>query len=158
MLLPQTAEYAIRAVLFIGASDHASVSATEMAGAVQVPRNYLSKTLHQLTRAGILASARGPHGGFRLAVPPGELTLERVVAPFRGTDGTRCLLGHGRCGDDPTCAVHTRWQPVAAQMQSFFHNTTIADLLAGGPDAAADAGRQRVPAFLSPILNEGSQV
>jgi Rrf2 family protein len=158
MLLPQTAEYAMRAVLYIGASPSASASAAEMAVAVRVPRNYLAKTLHQLARAGVLTSARGSGGGFRLAVPPNELTLERVIAPFRPAADGRCLLGQGRCGDDPTCAVHTRWQPVAAAMQGFFRHTTIADLIAGGPDAAGGGGPATAPAIPSPVHNEGSQV
>ena len=56
MLLSQTSEYALRAVLHIAARSR-PVSVGEIAEAVGVPQNYLSKTLHQLARAGVLASA-----------------------------------------------------------------------------------------------------
>ena len=129
MLLSHTSEYALRAVLHIAARG-GPVSVGEIARAVGVPRNYLSKTLNQLARAGVLASARGPAGGFRLAVPPGELTLQGVVAPFAARNGRRCLLGRGTCGEVPECAAHARWGPVASTMRDFFTTTTVADLLA----------------------------
>ena len=132
MLLPQTAEYALRAVLHIAAYDR-PVRVAEIATALDVPQNYLSKTLHQLARAGILASTRGPAGGFRLARPAERLTLQRVVSTFATAGGRRCLLGHGTCGEIPTCAVHTRWAPVAAQMRDFYEATTVADLLPAVP-------------------------
>ena len=128
MLLSQTSEYALRAVLHI-ATRGGPVSVGEIAEAVGVPQNYLSKTLHQLARAGVLASARGPAGGFRLAVAADELTLQGVVSPFAGQRGRRCLLGHGVCGEVQDCAAHARWAPVATQLRDFFATTTVADLL-----------------------------
>lgn len=130
MLLPQTAEYALRAVLHIAAAQHERLTRVgEIAEALQVPRNYLSKTLHQLARAGVLFSARGPTGGFRLAVPADQLTLQRIVSTFVVAGGRRCLLGHGVCGEATACAVHSRWAPVALQVGGFFEATTVADLL-----------------------------
>jgi Rrf2 family iron-sulfur cluster assembly transcriptional regulator len=128
MLLPQTAEYALRAVLHIAAHDR-PVRVAEIASELDVPRNYLSKTLHQLARAGVLTSSRGPAGGFRLGVAADQLTLQRVVSLFATAGGRRCLLGHGLCGDVPACAVHTRWSPIATQMRGLFETTTVADLL-----------------------------
>ena len=156
MLLPQTAEYALRATLRIAerqrAAPDAWVRVADIAAAVDVPRNYLSKTLHQLARAGVLVSARGPAGGFRLAVPADELTLARVAGVFpashgashgaspdepHAAPGARCLLGTGPCGVDPTCPVHARWKPVAARMTAFFGTTTIGDVLGdAGPERA----------------------
>jgi len=128
--LSQTAAYAVRAVLYIAAQPRQrSVRVAEIAAALELPPNYLSKTLHQLARAGMLASARGPSGGFRLSVPTEELTLQRVAATFAAQERQRCLLGRGACGREPGCAVHARWAPVAAQLRDFFGTTTVADLL-----------------------------
>jgi Rrf2 family protein len=134
MLLPQTAEYALRAVLHIASVDQdRSVRVDETAEALGIPRNYLSKTLHQLVRAGILTSARGPLGGFRLATAADELTLARIISPFVVSTERRCLLGQGICGESPACAMHERWGPIAVQMRDFFGETTVADLLVVSP-------------------------
>ena len=128
MMLSQTSEYALRAVLHIAA--HARpLRVAEIAAAVDVPQNYLSKTLHQLARAGVLVSARGPSGGFRLAADPSTLTLRQVISPFADPHTRRCLLGRGVCGEVPDCAVHERWVPVASRVRDFFATTTVADLL-----------------------------
>jgi Rrf2 family protein len=130
MLLSQTTEYAVRAVLHIAAHPAGSpIRANELASAIGVPQNYLSKTLHQLARAGVLTSARGPTGGFQLGVPADSLTLERIVSTFEAVAPRRCLLGHGVCGQTPSCSVHTRWMPVATALQTFFGTTTVADLI-----------------------------
>ena len=135
MLLPQTTEYALRAMLHIAARHPAKVRVGDIAGAVGAPSNYLSKTLSQLVSAGLLHSARGPRGGFRLAHPPGGLTIGRIAAVFSDASPRRCLLGHGICGQTPHCPAHERWQPVARSVGAFLDTTTLADLLgqADGP-------------------------
>ena len=67
-MLSSTAEYALRAVLYV--AQHAAggpVRVSEIASALKLPQNYLSKILHELTKSGILVSTRGKHGGFQLA-------------------------------------------------------------------------------------------
>lgn len=139
-MLSQTSEYALRAVLYVAASGGAAVKIDQIAEALAVPRNYLSKTLHHLARVGVLSSGRGPNGGFRLAVPPEELTLSQVVGPFDPfVEGKQCLLGRTVCSDASPCAAHGRWQEISTQVCSFFRETSIADLLSGAstlPSAA----------------------
>ena len=130
-MLSQTAEYALRAVLYLATNTtNRPVRVGEMAQALRIPRNYLSKILHLLARADVLVSTRGKHGGFQLAVAPGQLALLRIVAPFdRLDERRRCLLGRPQCSDRTACAAHTRWKDVAERVTSFFLETTVADLL-----------------------------
>ncbi|MHB1073395.1 MAG: RrF2 family transcriptional regulator [Gemmatimonadaceae bacterium] len=139
--LTQTAEYALRAMLHIAAHHPAPVRVVALVDVVKAPANYLSKTLHQLARAGLLVSTRGPLGGFRLAEDPETVTLDRVIAVFAGHAEQRCLLGHGRCGRNPDCTIHARWKRVAADMQEFFTTTTVADLI-GREDRPSRRGRR----------------
>ncbi len=137
--LPQTAEYALRATLHIAARHPASVRVTELSAAVNAPANYLSKTLNHLARAGVLASTRGPNGGFRLTKDPSRVNIAEVVRVFVGGAPKRCLLGLGPCGTNPECAVHERWKPLSGQIDDFFRRTTLADLAAAGPTAGAES-------------------
>ena len=140
MWLSSTAQQAIHAVLCIaGSEEEGPVRVDEIAAVMECPRNYLSKTLHLLSRAGVLRSERGPKGGFRLASSPERLSLARVVAPFEPITERRCLVGRPKCGDANPCAVHHRWKKVAGGVDEFFNKTTIADLLKGNPRAAAEA-------------------
>lgn len=130
MPLSSTSQYALRAVLYVaehGANDPVPVDA--IAADLRVPRNYLSKTLHALARAGLLRSGRGPRGGFRLARAPQEITLGDVAAPFGDAGERKCILGRATCGWKRPCSAHPRWEAIAAAQQDFFRHTTIADLL-----------------------------
>jgi Rrf2 family protein len=130
-MLSQTAEYALRAVLYLAEHpDQDPVPVETIAAALGLPRNYLSKTLHLLVKRGILASSRGPGGGFSLAVPAEELSLLSVVEPFVDLERRRrCLLGRQECSDRAPCGAHHRWKEVADHITRFFRDTTVEDLI-----------------------------
>ena len=130
-MLSQTAEYALRAALFL--AEHATTRPArvgEVAEALKVPRNYLSKTLHQLAKDGVLRSTRGKHGGFRLSRPADQIALIDIIAPFdRLGDRRECVLGRPVCSDKTACAAHHRWKEVAALTTAFFEGTSLQDLV-----------------------------
>lgn len=102
---------------------------SEIAAAVGVPRNYLSKVLHQLVRAGVLVSERGPRGGFALARAAETIRLAEIVAAVEARPSDpRCLLGRPECNDADPCAAHARWRRLSDQIASFLEDTTLADL------------------------------
>lgn len=137
-MLSGTAQYALRAVLYLAERGDGPVGVGHLARTLGVPKNYLSKILHRLVRARILRSARGRNGGFELAVAPARLRLLRVVALFDDlTARRRCLLGRRECGDRIACPVHWRWKRIAEQLAEFFRATTVADLLRNAPNPGA---------------------
>lgn len=128
MWLSSTAQQAIHAVLCVARGGGEPLRVDGIAAATGFPRNYLSKTLHVLSRAGVLTSERGPRGGFRLAHAPERLTLAVIIAPF-SRPGRRCLLGRPTCGDRNPCVAHAHWSEVASTIEQYFSTTTIATLL-----------------------------
>lgn len=140
MWLSSTAQQALHAVLCIAQADGDSpVRVDDIAYIMGCPRNYLSKTLHLLTRAGVLRSERGPKGGFRLAISAERLTIARIITPFEPAGRRRCLVGRATCGDAHPCPVHHRWKEIAGSVDEFFKKTTIASLLEGSHNAPAEA-------------------
>ncbi len=131
-MLSQTSEYALRAVLHLGAQESDEpVRVGDIAEALGVPQNYLSKVLHVLAREGILDSLRGPAGGFTLGVPADELTLKQIIRPFDPDDVVmQCLLRRQPCDPDNPCIAHHEWKRIAGQVRDFFEETTVAELLA----------------------------
>jgi Rrf2 family protein len=130
-MLSQTAEYALRSVLYLAReTSGAPTSADVIADRLGAPRNYLSKTLNTLAKRGIVSSIRGPHGGFKLVASPDALTISEVVRAFdEPRPRSVCLLGGQPCDDRQPCGAHFRWKGVAADMMAPLHNTTIAELL-----------------------------
>ena len=112
-MLSVTADHALRAILALaGAPGRAPVRANMIADAIGAPRNYLSKTLNLLAKAGVIASGRGPAGGFALAVAPESITVADIVDLFDAPrPSTRCLLGNSECDPRHACAAHERCRP-----------------------------------------------
>lgn len=130
LILPQTAEYALRAVCYIAEHDAAGpVSGPAIAAALGAPTNYLSKLLHQLGRQGVLGSVRGVQGGYRLGLPADQLLLATIVKPFVAEVEHRCIMGRPQCREDQPCGAHERWKDVNDTAAAFFAELTIADLL-----------------------------
>jgi len=134
-LLSRTQEYALRAAVFLGRSHEAGSRRTaELANETSIPRNYLSKILHQMARQGLIDSERGRSGGVRLARSPDRITLDEIIAPFRAaTESRRCVLGRPECSDEFPCGAHDRWKDVAGPVEDFFQTTTIAEVMAETP-------------------------
>lgn len=138
MILSHTAEYALRTVAFLARRGDAPVRIDEIATALALPRNYLSKILYRLAQAGLLISSRGRGGGFRLARPADQLRLLDVITLFDQVGPERrCLLGREACNDRNPCEAHASWKEVAVRVAAYFSGTTVADL------AASPGGRTR---------------
>lgn len=132
--LPQTAEYALRAVCYIAEhGDRGPVPVSTVAEALGAPQNYLSKTLHLLGSLGVLRSVRGTRGGYQLGAAPEELHLIRIVEPFLPPTERRCIMGRSRCSDTQPCGAHWRWKHVNDTARTFFMDLTLANLLGDVP-------------------------
>lgn len=129
-MLSQTAEYALRAAVWLAEHQDGPVRVGELASALKVPKNYLSKTMHQMARAGVLSSVRGKNGGFTLARKPTSIRLLDIVRPFDPMMERReCVLGRPTCSDANPCGAHERWKAVMQTTMTFFSQTTLGDLI-----------------------------
>jgi Rrf2 family nitric oxide-sensitive transcriptional repressor len=127
-MFSQTTEYGLRAVVILSLDPNASIAAQDIAERTKVPAKYMSKVLQDLGKAGILASQRGPSGGFSLAKPPAKITLLDVVTVFQPIERIEtCPLGlksHRKL-----CPLHRRIDQAMAATINTFSETTIQDLL-----------------------------
>jgi Rrf2 family transcriptional regulator, iron-sulfur cluster assembly transcription factor len=130
-VLSNTAQYALRAMIYLGQHEgEGPIRVDEIVDHLDVPRNYLSKILHALVKAGVLRSLRGPRGGFALARPAGSVMLYDVVAEFDDIEARRtCLLGRQECSDTYPCVIHEHWKTTATHVARFFRDTTLADVV-----------------------------
>jgi Rrf2 family protein len=127
-MLPKTAEYALRAVVWLGRDPSQTESADYLAEQTKIPRRYLHKVLQDLVRAKLVRSQSGPGGGYALARSPQKITILDVVngvAPLERI--RRCPLGlrsHTRL-----CPLHAELDRVYAAQETALARVTIAQLL-----------------------------
>ena len=134
MLISQTAESALRAVVCLASHPESSLTTPKIAEITQVPSNYLSKVLQELGRARIVRSRRGLHGGFTLESSPDELTLLDVieaVSPIKSID--KCPLDLEKHGKG-LCPLHKRLNYSIEMVKDVFGETTVRELLEEDPN------------------------
>ncbi len=129
--ISRSSEYAIRALAYLGQKEGNEFSlARDMAVALDIPAPFLGKVLQPLVARRMLHSQRGRHGGFRLAVPPAEITLFQIVDSQEHLGRARqCLLGQAECSDERACPMHDFWKGASTDFLGRLANTTLSDLL-----------------------------
>jgi Rrf2 family iron-sulfur cluster assembly transcriptional regulator len=110
----------------------------EIAERQRLSQAYLEQLFAKLRRAGLVGSARGPGGGYRLARSSDAIAIADIIAaveePIRATrceEGSAgCLEGHG---SEPLgrCQTHDLWAELGLQIQYFLQGITLADVVAG---------------------------
>ena len=78
-MISQTAEYALRAITHLAFNAGTPQTNKQISESTHVPMPYLSKVLQSMTRAGLIHSQRGLHGGFTLLRRPEDLTVFEVI-------------------------------------------------------------------------------
>src|SRR6516165_5745680 len=85
MRISAKADYAVRAAVELAAApDDKPVKAELIAGAQEIPLNFLENILGELRHAGIVRSYRGAEGGFRLAKPAAQIAIADVIRAVEG--------------------------------------------------------------------------
>lgn len=136
MLLSRSCEYGLRASLFlVSHQSGAFISIREMSEKLDISFHFLTKTLQELTGAGLMESHKGPKGGVRLKKPGSEITLFEVVLAIDGeTVFTECVLGLPGCGTEKPCPLHDIWGDTRDHIQGMLQNTTLAELAEKGKE------------------------
>jgi Rrf2 family transcriptional regulator, nitric oxide-sensitive transcriptional repressor len=127
-MLPKTAEYALRAAVWLARDPDQTHSAEHLAERTQVPRRYLHKVLQDLVRAKIVRSQSGPGGGYALDCAPQKISILDVVNAVAPLERIRhCPLGltsHTRL-----CPLHKELDSVYAATEKALARVTLAQLL-----------------------------
>lgn len=115
---------------YLGAKEEGRMTgAREIAAATGVLMPFLWKVLRHLSRANLIRSSKGVHGGYKLARPAGRIPLLAVVETIqRENPATRCALNPYDCNNAELCVLHSAWTPLRECLQSILKKTTIADL------------------------------
>lgn len=128
-MFSQTTEYALRAVVFLADNVAGARTTQEIAAATKVPRDYLSKVLRELGRAGIVTAQRGKNGGFCLAHAPEQLTILDVVDAVDPLQRIRtCPLGL-RTHQTRLCRLHRRLDDAMQHVENELRAATVAEMM-----------------------------
>jgi Rrf2 family protein len=127
-IFSKTCEYAIRAVFFIAhkTTPGGRVGIKDIAAGINSPEPFLAKILQDLSRKGIIQSAKGPNGGFYIDAESLKRPLADVVEAVDGNGIFKgCGLGLKFCSETNPCPIHDQFKTIRNQIQEMLCNTTI---------------------------------
>ncbi|MEP0845412.1 MAG: Rrf2 family transcriptional regulator [Phycisphaerae bacterium] len=128
-MISKTAEYAIRACLWLASHADQPWTTQQIAAATGVPPGYLAKVLQQLSRASLLRAQPGPGGGFALNHTAGGIALLEIVNAVDPVPRIRaCPLNLAEHHPE-LCPLHSRLDRALATIEVTLRECTLASLL-----------------------------
>jgi Rrf2 family iron-sulfur cluster assembly transcriptional regulator len=139
--------YAVMAMVALAAAEAEPgrarpVTLAEIAARQCLSQCYLEQIFLRLRRGGLVVSARGPGGGYRLARPAATVTLAEVMGSAdENLRVTRCTPDSAGCMAGPDgaaarCATHGLWEALGHHIQDFLAAVTLEDVVQGRFGAA----------------------
>ncbi|HKQ94235.1 MAG TPA: Rrf2 family transcriptional regulator [Aestuariivirgaceae bacterium] len=132
MKLSTKGRYAVMAMADIASQPPAMpVSLAAIAERQHISQEYLEQLFAKLRRRGIVESARGPGGGYRLARDPEDIRIsDIVIAVDEPLQVTRCAGDAiDGCVDGHKCITHDLWSALGRQIYSFLSAVTLGDVI-----------------------------
>jgi len=97
--ISDAAAIALHAADYLARQEKPVSSTADIADALRVSHNHLSKVLQRLTKAGLLRPERGPRGGFALSASGRTAKVRDFISAIDGPPVIgECLLKHKVCG------------------------------------------------------------
>ena len=130
MKLTTKGRYAVTAMLDLALHDaKGPVNLADIATRQEISLSYLEQLFAKLRKNGLVESARGPGGGYRLHRDAEEISVADVIyAVDEHVDATRCG-GQQNCQGDLRCLTHDLWQDLSNQIASFLGAVTLGELI-----------------------------
>ena len=106
-------DYGTMVLAFLAANPTRMQSASDVARDTHLALPTVSKLLKLMTRTGLVVSARGAHGGYRLSRAPEEISAADVIDALEGPVAiTQCSGSVGHCELEDVCGVSSSWQKI----------------------------------------------
>lgn len=132
MIFSKSFGYAVRGVLYVALmqDEKRYVHVEEIATKLVVPRHFMGKILKRLVKENVIASSKGPAGGFTINDQTLQLPLVRLVDITDGLEAFgNCVLRVKECNASNPCPLHYQVESVKLRLNSLLSETTIGDLL-----------------------------
>ena len=130
MRLTTKGRYAVTAMLDLAL--HATEKPITLADISQrqgISLSYLEQLFSRMRKQDLVASARGPGGGYRLSRAANDINIAQVItAVDEKVSVTRCE-GRGDCHNGGPCLTHELWCNLSDQIYDFLNGISLGDLV-----------------------------
>ena len=132
MRISARVDYAVRAAVELAAVAPESLTSDRIAQAQGIPARFLQAILGDLQHARLVTSQRGREGGYRLALPPEQVSIARVMRIEQGF----LAEVHGQRPEDvqypgAAACLASVWVAARESYRQVLERVTLADVVAG---------------------------
>ncbi len=130
MRLTTKGRYAVTAMLDLALHyDQGPITLADISARQGISLSYLEQLFSKLRKNGLVDSARGPGGGYRLSRIASEICVADVItAVDEKVDAMRCE-GKGNCQENGQCLTHDLWCELSDQIYRFLKGIDLGQLV-----------------------------
>lgn len=130
MKLSSKGRYAVTAMLDLAFhSKNGPVPLAAISERQDISLSYLEQLFAQLRRTNLVASVRGPGGGYVLKKEPLKLSVGEIIeAVNENIDATRCN-GKSDCRGGEKCLTHNLWEKLSDRISDFLNQISLEELM-----------------------------
>jgi len=131
MQLSTKGRYAVMALADLARQgEDGVVNLSTIAERQQISLPYLEQLFLKMRRAGLVASFRGPGGGYALKRGPERISIAEIMrAVDEPVKMTRCGPEDLGCIGDGRCLTHDLWDALGRQIVNFLDRVTLGDVV-----------------------------
>lgn len=102
----------------------------ELASEEEIPYKFLESIMCELAKAGLIESARGKNGGYRLNRPKEEITAADILRVSETSFAAAACTGEETdCPRAETCKTLPMWRALDGAVEDLLRRYTLQDLL-----------------------------
>ncbi|MBF0265721.1 MAG: Fe-S cluster assembly transcriptional regulator IscR [Gammaproteobacteria bacterium] len=130
MKLTTKGRYAVTAMLDLALNENKGpITLADISKRQEISLSYLEQLFSKLRKNGLVDSARGPGGGYKISRDSNNIFVSEIIAAVDETvDATRCK-GKGNCKNDERCITHDLWCDLSEQIFIFLSEISLAKLV-----------------------------
>jgi Rrf2 family iron-sulfur cluster assembly transcriptional regulator len=129
MKLTTRGRYAVTAMLDLALNgNQGPISLAAISQRQDISLSYLEQLFAKLRKNELVASVRGPGGGYRLSRAHEQINVADIISAVNeSTDSTSCQ-GKGDCQKGDPCLTHQLWDDLSEQIHTFLSGISLAAL------------------------------
>jgi len=130
MRLTTKGRYAVTAMLDLAIhQDGGPIALADISLRQGISLSYLEQLFARLRKSGLVKSARGPGGGYRLDRTAKSISIAEVIRSVdESVDATRCR-GKKNCQASERCLTHDLWEDLSHEIYAFLSRITLGELV-----------------------------
>ncbi len=130
MRLTTKGRFAVTAMIDLALNDsEGPVTLAEISERQKISLSYLEQLFGRLRRRELVASVRGPGGGYTMARKTQDVTVAEIIrAVDEPIDATQCG-GRENCRDERKCITHDLWASLNEKIFEYLNSVTLAQMV-----------------------------